>query len=67
MEKVILKAKCRTCKEVHELEVSQQGLVRYEKGRSYIQDCFPELTVDERELLISGTCGTCFDKMFGEE
>jgi hypothetical protein len=32
-----------------------------------IQDHFPHLTDDERELIISGTCGSCFDDMFGEK
>ena len=30
-----------------------------------IQDAMPYLTISQRELLISGICGTCFDKMFG--
>ena len=29
-----------------------------------IQKALPELTKDERELLVSGTCAQCFDKMF---
>ena len=31
------------------------------------QDALPELSCDERELLISGTCGACFDKLFPSE
>lgn len=30
-----------------------------------IQDVMPELSADERELLISKTCGKCFDNLFG--
>jgi hypothetical protein len=33
----------------------------------YAQDAFPHLTADERELLISGTCGSCFNAMFPED
>ncbi len=29
-----------------------------------IQEVLPELSADQRELLISGTCGPCFDRMF---
>jgi hypothetical protein len=32
-----------------------------------IQEAFPELTDDERETLISGSHGECFDKAFPEE
>ena len=44
--------------------VNGQDVVDW-KGGKYIQDAMPYLSADERELLISGTCGTCFDKMFG--
>lgn len=65
MKKVIAEAQCRMCKEVHQLEVTQEGIEKYQQGE-YIQKCFPNLNADQRELLISGTCGTCFDKMFAE-
>jgi hypothetical protein len=29
-----------------------------------IQDIFPELSAADRELMLSGICGECFDKMF---
>lgn len=32
-----------------------------------IYDIFPEKTPDERELLITGLCGECWDKLFGDE
>ena len=32
-----------------------------------IQAALPEVSVDDRELLISGTCGPCFDKLFADE
>jgi len=31
-----------------------------------IQQCFPDLSPDDRELLISGICGSCFDSLFAE-
>ena len=31
-----------------------------------IQDAFPYLDADERELLISGICPTCWNKTFGD-
>ena len=37
------------------------------KNGEYIQNAMPYLNVDERELLISGTCGPCFDNMFPDE
>jgi hypothetical protein len=37
------------------------------QGGKLVQDAFPYLSADEREILISGTCGPCFDAMFSEE
>ena len=35
------------------------------KGK-HAQDAFPYLNAGERELLISGICNSCFDKMMGD-
>lgn len=32
-----------------------------------IQDIFPEHSADDRELILSGICGKCFDSLFEEE
>jgi hypothetical protein len=55
---------CKWCEKSHELELPKSGLNRWKKGE-LIQDVLPELSADERELLISGTCGKCWDAMFG--
>ena len=57
---------CRLCQETTDLEVNFQGFVNWKAGE-FIQDALPELSADERELLISGTCSTCFDELFPSE
>jgi hypothetical protein len=57
---------CRLCDTVHDLTVNVEGFVNWQAGE-FIQDALPELSCDERELLISGTCGTCFDELFPSE
>lgn len=39
----------------------------YEDWRAggLIQNCFPYLSADDREILISRICGECFDLTFG--
>lgn len=32
-----------------------------------VQNAFPYLSADERELLVSGICPTCWEQMFGAE
>ena len=59
-------ARCRTCGETKTLLVCITDYADWQLGK-YIQDAMPYLSADERELLISKTCGTCFDKMFGDE
>jgi len=59
----VVAAPCRLCHETTDLEVNFQGFVEWQAGK-YIQDALPELDADMRELLISGTCPTCWDKMF---
>lgn len=39
----------------------------YEPNRPHVQHLFPELTSEQREFMISKTCGPCFDAMFAEE
>lgn len=39
----------------------------WQAGGGYIQDLMPTLTAGERELLISGTCDSCWKEMFGED
>ena len=56
---------CVSCNDVHILLVNSEDLQRWKDG-ALIQDAMPYLSPDEREILISGVCGRCFDAMFGE-
>lgn len=65
---------CRSCEKPHTVTVIpehfalwgtiEDGVPRANPRGSLIQVAMPELSADDRELLISGTCGPCFDKMF---
>ena len=60
----IIHAQCAACNELHVLEVPTDDLMRWRSGE-LIQDALPMLSLDARELLLSGLCGKCFDKIFG--
>jgi hypothetical protein len=62
-----LKVRCDVCKAVFELQVDASRYQRWKSGEGYVQTMFPELTSDQRELLLSQTCGKCFDSLFKEE
>ena len=64
MEMTTMWTTCRKCKDQVEIKVNIDDVTAWENGK-LIQDAMPYLSADEREVLISGTCGPCFDKLFG--
>jgi len=58
---------CRSCNKEKTLPVDSERYQKWRDGKGYIQNLFPELSADDRELMLSGTCGDCFDNMFPEE
>ena len=63
----IIQVQCVQCGETHKIVVKAEDWEIYQKGEILIQYVFPYLSSDQRELLISRVCGSCFDKMFQEE
>jgi hypothetical protein len=55
---------CKKCSQAHVIEVSEKGWNAWQLEGKLIQAAMPELTADEREILISGICGKCFDAIF---
>ena len=67
MSKTVVKIPCEHCHKVYEIEVEENDLKEYVQPpheRRLIQDIFPYLTPQERELLISHTCNKCWKDMF---
>lgn len=64
--KITIHKTCFSCNETYQLEVHEKDLIAIHQG-AHIQDVMPYLSSDERELLISGICGKCFDGMFTDE
>lgn len=58
--------KCNWCLQVQTVQITIQEHLAWRRG-AFVQDAFPNLTPGERELFISGTCETCFDRMFPAE
>ena len=57
---------CIKCAEPQHITVGQADLDAWQSGTN-IQNAMPYLSADDREILISGICGECFDNMFGGE
>lgn len=54
---------CQTCNKRYTFQVDPEDYAAFRNGK-FAQNAFPYLTSAERELMISQTCGPCFDKMF---
>jgi hypothetical protein len=57
-------AECRLCGKVSPIECNKEDLIKWKNKEGYVQDLLHYLSADQRELLISGTCGECFDSLF---
>jgi|SanBayMetagenome_1026888.scaffolds.fasta_scaffold09717_3 L-lysine 2,3-aminomutase len=55
---------CKHCGRQFYLTFNKSDMYDWLSGSLPIQSALPYLSANERELLLSGTCGECFDKMF---
>ena len=56
--------RCPMCGKEFGIEMSDEQYEKYTKGTEFIQDIFPEFTPAQREVLITGICEDCWDKLF---
>lgn len=54
---------CPGCHNVGRVEVEESDFYDW-KGGKFVQDAFPYLSADQRELLITGYDKKCWDKLF---
>lgn len=47
--------------------VDSRSWNRYESGNGLVQDLFPDLSDEERELLRTGICQKCWDEILGPQ
>lgn len=64
-KEVCVITQCPFCGRGNEVEVNEADYWDWDDGMM-AQDAFPYLSATEREMLISGICPTCWDKMFGD-
>lgn len=57
---------CPFCGHANFIEVNDVDYWAWQNG-ALAQDAFPYFSADERELLISGICPTCWDRVFGSD
>lgn len=55
---------CLHCGVDHVIFYNRHDMLKWLSGTLHIQHALHYLTAGERELLLSGICGKCFDNMF---
>lgn len=63
--KLNVEVKCQWCRETHYIVVDRNDYYSWKRGKM-AQAAFPYLTPDEREMLISRTCGNCWNEIMSE-
>lgn len=63
--RIDIEMKCPFCGAEHSVEVKIAKFEAWQNGE-LIQNAMPDLTLTEREQLISGLCLKCQAEMFGE-
>lgn len=67
MDLTTITLSCRVCGKPQSIQAELQDLKDYTEGRKHAQTAFPYLTAAEREMIISQTCGQCWDEMFSDD
>ena len=62
--KVSIKTTCPQCGKDHYVNVEQEDYEAYKNGE-LCQKAFPYLSADQREMLITGICKSCWKYLFG--
>lgn len=65
-DEVIVTTTCPVCGKSHELKVNGDALDHYLYTGALIQNVFPDLKPEERELLITGIDAACWIDTFAE-
>lgn len=58
---------CPCCGKEQVVTVDVNRYEAWRRGELMIQHALPDLTPDQREVLLSGICPECWDKMFKED
>lgn len=62
----VLDVACKYCGVVYQMIADREDVKKWLFGEGYIQNILDYLSPAERELLISGTCDSCWKILFPE-
>ena len=59
--------KCPMCQKEHEVLVHESDWNNYKQQNMLVHDAFPYLSAEDREMLVTGICPDCWNKLFPPE
>lgn len=60
----VVDIQCNMCRKFYTIILNRQDILEWSSGVGPIEEILDYLSADDRELLISQTCGSCFDSLF---
>lgn len=66
----MINIQCRMCTRQWEVPITEEQYQEWKTNRRnspLIQDHFPDLNANQRELILSNTCPDCWDDLWKEE
>jgi hypothetical protein len=66
MQDLILEPVCRICGQSQKIEVRERDYIEWKNKKGLIQDVLWYLDDDAINIILHRTCGTCFDRMYGD-
>ena len=64
-DEITIERKCPMCQKTSNVTVKKQDIEKWKKGE-LIQRAFPYLDNDQREILKTGICPACWDKVMND-
>lgn len=61
---MIVGNRCPFCGALNTVEVDEAAYRSYINEGKLIQDAFPDMSADDREIIKTGICPKCWDDMF---
>lgn len=55
---------CKLCKKIYDFDITEEQYEKYIHKEDLIQNIFPEIKPELRELFISKICPDCWNKLF---
>lgn len=63
---MVVSIKCKICGKEHKFDITKEQFNKYANKEDLIQNIFPEISSELREMFISRICPDCWNEIFGK-